>query len=526
MKKLLKFLLILLGFLVSIIVMVVALAYIYIPFQKPVRVNETLTFQNRLHIPPLLEPEVASGEKVFSLTAQEGETEFLPGKKTKTIGFNGSYLGPTIRVSTGDNIRMNVTNNLRTSTTAHWHGMDLPAEMDGNAHQLLTPKENWQPHWTIANEAASLWYHPHLMEKTGEQVYRGLAGFFIIDDQNSDALDLPKDYGVDDLPLAIQDREFDENGQFVYEHDRSDILGHTGMLGDTILVNGTYAPYADVPAKHIRLRVLNASNARRYNVGFEDDRTFYQIATDGGLLEAPIARTRMILAPGERAEIVVDLTNEKESLTLISDAVHEEITVLRFVKTVLRADRDENQVFTILELRPKSTELISNPLPQKLNTIEKLRADETVKTRPFILDPGSQTINGKKMDHQRIDEIIHTGDTEIWEISNRSGVYHPFHIHAVQFLILDRDGQPPEDFERGWKDTVLVSNGETVRVIMRFPQYADAHMPYMFHCHILEHEDMGMMGQFVLVDKDTRSEDISVKSKLIENAEFEPMSDH
>ncbi len=235
MKKTKKIILIDLGVLASVIVAVVSVAYIYTSFQKPVVINEKLVFRNKLNIPPLLHPRMENGEKVFDLSAQEGETEFFPVKKTKTMGFNGSYLGPTIRASTGDKIRMNVTNNLGDSTTVHWHGMNLPAAMDGNAHQFLKPKENWQPYWTIANEAASLWYHPHLMGKTGEQVYRGLAGFFIIDDQNSDSLDLPRDYSVDDIPLAIQDKQFDANAQFVYKHEPTDVLGHTPVLGDTIL---------------------------------------------------------------------------------------------------------------------------------------------------------------------------------------------------------------------------------------------------------------------------------------------------
>ena len=512
-----KIVFIILAIPVSIVIIVVIAAFIYIPFQKPVYVNKDLDLHHKLHIPELLQPRLENGEKVFDLTVQQGETEFLDGKRTKTLGFNGSYLGPTIRVYTGDKIRVSVTNKLSESTTTHWHGMHLPAAMDGAVHQVIKPGENWQPYWTITNEAAPLWYHPHIMDKTGEQVYRGLGGMFLIDDNNSASLPIPKDYGVDDIPLIVQDREFNENGQFVFDGERTDVLGPTGMLGDKILVNGTYAPYVDVPAKQIRLRVLNASNARRYNFGLADNRTFYQIATDGGFLESPVARTHMTLAPAERAEIVIDLTHETKPLTLISDAVHEENTVLRFVRQMLRANRDENQVFKIIELRPQPTAATFTPLPQNLNTIPDLKPDSAVTTRQFNLDPGSQTINGQEMDHKRIDQVVHAGDTEIWEISNRSGVFHPIHIHGVQFLILDRGGNSPADYEHGWKDTVFVRNAETVRVIMRFPDYGDPHLPYMFHCHILEHEDMGMMGQFVVVDKNTRNEDIYVQSKLTES---------
>ncbi len=514
LPKPLKIALIILAVPVSIIITVITAAYIYIPFQKPTHPNQNLTFQNKLAIPALGQSHMENGEKVFDLSAQQADVQLLPGRKTAVLGFDGGYLGPTIRANTGDKIRMNVNNNLNTATTVHWHGMHLPAAMDGGPHQIINAGANWQPYWTIENEASTMWYHPHLMGKTGEQTYLGMAGMFIIDDQNSNSLNLPKDYGVDDLPLVVQDRKFDQNNQLVYEPGNSDILGHTGMLGDKILVNGTYAPYANVPARQVRLRILNGSNARRYNFGFDDNRTFYQIASDGGLLASPVARTRMTLAPGERAEIVVDLTNNTKPVTLISDAVHEDVTVLRFVRHITGGDRDENQVFKILELRPQATTATSAPLPQKLNTIEKLTSDMAVKTRRFVLDDGSKTINGKKMDDKRIDEIVHSGDVEIWEVSNQTGTYHPFHIHAVQFRILTRGGKSPEAYEQGWKDTVLIPNGQTVRLIMRFPEFSDPHNPYMYHCHILEHEDMGMMAQYVVVSKDTKPSDIHVDDTM------------
>lgn len=483
-------------------------------FQRPAYVNKNLVLQNKLHVPSVLQPRVENGEKVFDLTAQYGQTEFLPGKRTDTMGFNGNYLGPTIRARTGDKVRLNVTNNLRDLTTTHWHGMHLPAVMDGNAHQPVKPSETWRPHWTITNQAAPLWYHPHLLGKTGEQVYRGLAGMFIIDDQNSDLLALPKNYGVDDIPLIVQDKEFDRNGQFVYKAGQQDILGHTGMPGDKILVNGTYAPYVEVPAGHVRLRLVNGSNARRYDFAFDDHRTFQQVATDGGFLNAPVTRTSLILSPGERAEVVVNLAGQTKPLTLMSNALREDNGVLRVMKNVLSANRDENQIFKILELRPQSTSDQPVQLPQALNTIKPLQTTDATKTRRFVLGD-DHTINGKEMDHMRVDEVVRAGDVEIWEVNNQTGTYHPFHIHGVQFQVLDRGGKPPEDFERGWKDTVLVQNNETVRVITRFPEFTDPHVPYMFHCHILEHEDMGMMGQFMVVGKDTKDQDIRVQSEAM-----------
>ena len=499
--RLKKAILIVAASLASFVVLITVLAFIFAEIQQPKFVNRDLVMQNELLIPPLLKPQIVGEEKVFVLSAENGETVFLEGKPTKTDGYNGTYLGPTLRAHKGDHVRIVLTNNLSQPITTHWHGMHLPAIMDGGPHQEIAPGAVWEPHWTIENEAATLWYHPHLLGRTGEEVYSGLAGLFIINDENSDSLSLPKEYGVDDLPLIVQDREFRQDDEFVYAPERKDELGHRGMLGDTILVNGTYAPFVDVPAKQIRLRILNASNARRYNFGFEDGRTFYQIATDGGLLPSPVARTRMILAPGERAEVIIDLTGETEPLTLISNAVHEENKILRFARTMIKAERDENQVFKIIELRPQPTAKVTETLPQLLNSIEPLSSTSAVRKRRFILDPRNRSINGKKMDHQYVNEVVHSGDVEIWEIINLSGTFHPFHIHGVQFQIIDRRGKPPAAYELGWKDTVLVSNAEIVHVIMRFPEFSDPHTPYMYHCHILEHEDMGMMGQFIVTDE-------------------------
>jgi FtsP/CotA-like multicopper oxidase with cupredoxin domain len=508
------------GFLATFVTLMTVLAFIFAEIQQPRFVNRDLMMQNQLMIPPLLEPQIVGEEKVFVLSAEEGKTVFFEGKPTKTEGYNGTYLGPTLRAHKGDHVRIVLTNHLSQSITTHWHGMHLPAIMDGGPHQEIAPGRVWEPHWVIENEAATLWYHPHLLGSTGDEVYSGLAGLFIIDDENSDSLNLPKEYGVDDLPLIVQDREFRQDDEFVYAPQRKDELGHTGMLGDTILVNGTYAPFVDVPAKQIRLRILNASNARRYNFAFEDGRTFYQIATDGGLLVSPVPRTHMILAPGERAEVIVDLAGETKPLTLLSDAVHEENKVLRFVRTMIKAERDENQVFKIIELRPRPTAEVTMALPHLLDSIERIPATVAVRTRRFILDPRNRSINGKKMDHHYINEVVHSGDVEIWEIINLSGTYHPFHIHGVQFQILDRGGKPPADYEKGWKDTVLVSNAEIVHVIMRFPEFSDSNTPYMYHCHILEHEDMGMMGQFMVTDEKISEGETHLAAAVIGSESF------
>jgi FtsP/CotA-like multicopper oxidase with cupredoxin domain len=512
MKIFLRVVLFIVIFIVFLVVSAVAATF-YSVSQPANYVNKDLAFQNKLTIPPLLTPKEENGEKVFDLTVQQGETEIFKGKKTVTWGFNGNILGPTIRARAGDKIRMNVTNKLQETTTVHWHGMLLPPSEDGGPHQAIQTNKTWSPEWIITNEAATLWYHPHTMHKTAVQVYRGLAGFFIIDDDNSDSLSLPKEYGVDDIPLVVQDRKFDTAGQLVYDHSHPMHEVTTGMLGNTILVNGTYAPYMEAPAKLIRIRILNGSNARRYNFGFSDNRKFYQIASDGGFLPSPVERERLQLAPAERAEILVDLSNTKEAFTLLSFPVEGDPNKVRsFVLGFISGESDQGQQFKILEIRPKTGNFAKQQIPQTLNAIKYLDEKSAVKTREFRLD--TVAINGKKMDASRINEIVREGDIEIWRLSNQSPGTHPIHIHGVQFQVLSRNGKKPPLYESGWKDTISLMPEEDVRLIMKFVNYTDPNIPYMYHCHILEHEDMGMMGQFVVVSKDTKIEDIKVRNEL------------
>lgn len=460
--------------------------------------EEGFRFENRLAIPPLLDPIERNNQSVFRIELQEGYTEFFAGVRTPTWGANGPHLMPTIVMRRDEDVAFEVTNRLPETTTIHWHGMHLPAEMDG-VYQTIAPGETWYPEWTVRQEAATLWYHPHLMGRTGEHVYNGLAGLILIHDENSDRLELPNTYGVDDIPVIVQDRSFDSDGALIYNKNDRDLYGYTGMLGDTILVNGTRAPYVDVPAGTVRLRVLNGSNARRFFFVFSDRREFRQIASDGGFLARPVVRDSMLLAPGERAEIVVDLS-ELAPVVLESHPIPtSKGQPRRFVERILGGERDESDAFPILELRPFPTSAVTTELPQVLNQIERWTEDEAVQFREFVL--GSDTINGQRMDPRRIDFWVLRDTKEVWTISNPSGSYHPFHVHDVQFQILERNGQPPPEYERGWKDTVHLDQDETVRIILEFKDYSNPHVPYMYHCHILEHEDHGMMGQFIVVDE-------------------------
>lgn len=486
--------------------------------------NAGLTFENELRIPEQSFGTVLDGRRRFHLTVAEGTREFFPGKHTPTAGVNGPYLGPTLRLRRGEDVDLVVQNNLDEMTTMHWHGMHVPARMDGTPHQRIEPGESWTASVEVHQQAAPLWYHPHPHGATGRQVYRGVSGLMWIDDDESDALDLPKTYGVDDIPLVIQDREFDSDGAFRFA------VNQGAVYGNTMLVNGTWSPFLRVEARRIRLRLLNGSNARIYYIGFDDGREFHQIATDGGFLEAPLQTNRVTLAPGERAEILVDFSDGAE-VVLRS---YPESGLLETIRSYWVGIGTGS--LQLLKIVPKPPSRVSHGLPERLISIPRIDAAQAAKTRPMVLagplqrGPGGQggrggraarvgqaaqggqggrgrragplgiPINGKTMDMARIDEVVRLGDIEIWEVTNRGGQPHPFHVHLVQFQILDRNGRPPSAAERGWKDTVLVPPGDLVRIIMRFERYADPQVPYMYHCHIMEHEDNGMMGQFLVVE--------------------------
>src|SRR5690606_15238070 len=210
------------------------------------------------------------GTRVFQLTVQAGSREFIAGTPTETWGYNGDYLGPTLRAARGERVAVEFTNSLPEATTVHWHGMHLPAAMDGNPHQLVEPGGTWRPTWTIDQPAATLWYHPHPHGETEQHVYRGLAGMFLLDDEDSRMPGLPAEYGVDDIPVVVQDKHIGSDGELLLDNDGNEI----GLLGSTILVNGATGPYQEVTTESVRLRLLNGSTARTYNFGVADDRAF------------------------------------------------------------------------------------------------------------------------------------------------------------------------------------------------------------------------------------------------------------
>lgn len=465
--------------------------------------------QNPLAIPPTL-----TGTEI-NLNLQNGQIEFYNGFITNTIGYNHDILGPTLILEKGSEVTINVANNLDEPTTLHWHGMHVSAKNDGGPHTVIEAGEVWSPSFTVLDNAATYWYHPHLHERTEEQVTEGAAGFIIVKDDEETQLELPRTYGTDDFPIVIQSRAFDASKQFLASTASDDVL----------MINGTLDAYLDVPAQVVRLRLLNGSTERVYNLGFQNNLSFHQIATDGSLLNAPVQLTRLRLIPGERAEILLDVSSlEGQSVNLMSfgselpngiyGAANPSVMPMGSIAGYSNNLLNGND-FNVLQLNVVAS--TANPItsiPAALITNTPYSEANSNATRSLLFQPeqmgpvgmlnGPFVINGSSFELETINFEIPFNNTEIWELTNQTAIAHPFHIHDVQFYILDIDGNPPPANMQGKKDVVLVPPMfGTVRFITKFEDFADEDTPYMYHCHMLSHEDDGMMGQFVVFDNST-----------------------
>ncbi|MDF1881653.1 multicopper oxidase domain-containing protein [Sulfurimonas sp. MAG313] len=441
-----------------------------------------------LFIPALLDPVAdTNGVKQFNLSIKESTHKFYSEYDTKTYGIDASYLGPTLLLRQGEKVSINYKNELLETTTMHGHGMHLPAKMDGGPHQLIEVGATWSAQYTVNQNACTNWYHPHEMGKTADHVYMGLAGMIIVEDNESTGLGLPSSYGVDDIPLVIQDRLFDALGQFNYNPSNQQIM--RGYRGDTIITNGQVSPIFDAKSGLLRLRLLNGSNAGLYRFSLADNRAFNQIAGDNSLLEKPVSITSVLLSPGERAEIIVDLSNDIG--TKLDLMVNEEIDNLTKIALSINVQAEIADIVT---------------LPNTLAILDIADATQAVNTRSFTLEGSGMggptlTINNKEMDMAIYNETVPLNQIEIWEITNTMNMPHNFHIHATHFRLIERNGSTSavSETEKGYKDVVFIPANEKVKVLIQMLDYTDATSPYMYHCHFLEHEDAGMMGQFIVV---------------------------
>lgn len=464
-------------------------------------------FQFGLSQNPLLIPDTIKGRNI-NLTLQNGTHQFLSGAITTTMGVNGDILAPTIILNKGDSVNFSVLNQLADTTTIHWHGLHVSPENDGGPHTYMTPSSTWNPSFKVLDKAATYWYHPHLHHKTNKHVSLGIAGLIIVRDSVESQLSLPRTYGIDDIPIVVQTKDFDASNQVVV-HSNSD---------DIIMANATIDAEVDVPAQIIRVRLLNGSSQRAFNVGLTNNQNFYQIASDGGLLATPYQTTRLLLSPGERAEILIDFTGKngdsvelKSFASELPNGIYGATTPGMMTAMTLNGYSPNplnGTNFKILKfkIKPQNSSAITS-IPISLETVTPWSTSSVNTTRSLTFSPaamginqlnGTFLINNVSFDMTTINYTIPLNNVEIWEITNQSAIAHPFHIHDVQFYILTRNGVAPPLNERGRKDVVLVKPQEVVRFITKFETFSNSNVPYMYHCHLLRHEDDGMMGQFIV----------------------------
>ncbi|MDU9006947.1 multicopper oxidase CueO [Sedimentitalea todarodis] len=487
--------------------------------------------RSALPIPQELRPD-ASG--TIKLVAQSGTTRFGDRPPTPTYGVNGTFLGPAVRVKQGQKVVMDVHNALPEAMSLHWHGLIIPGDVDGGPHQLIKKGGAWRPTLDIDQPATTLWFHPHIYPSTAEMVIKGFAGLFIIDDDESDSLPLPSRWGVDDIPIVIQDRRFQDDGAFFHVFNLAAVT--VGYVGDMVLVNGAEYPQAQTTRGWVRLRILNGSNARGYRLVASDGRAFHVIGSDGGLLEHPVSMAELSVNVGERYEIMVDLRDGK-SVDFLSLPV----------KQMGMGLPPFDQPVPLFTLKPSTTEGVGR-LPDRLATLPALPTqlppvsqelsmamfrdkegmgkikstgmmmatkegkmpspEAMARMTDFIVNGAplgtkaqfaSNGINGTSFSIGMPGfEAARSQDLR-WRIAEgHDSMLHPVHVHGCQFRILEVDGKPPRPHMAGWKDTVPISGGGSAEILLNFPNAAGHSAPYMAHCHILEHEDSGMMTQFTV----------------------------
>ena len=438
-------------------------------------------------------PQVAGN---VELTAKAVSGEMINGKLTSTLSYRDGLLGPIIKAESGSTVNVRLDNNLSEDTNIHWHGLVLPANIEGHPKDVTAGGNTFQYSLPIIQRAGTYWYHPHPEGSTAQQVFMGLAGMFIVTDREEAALQLPS--GEFEIPLIIQDKRFD-GPSLDYSPTEDEIM--TGYLCENIVVNGVFAPVASVANTWYRLRLLNGSTARVYNLAFTNDIAFHLIGSDGGLLEKPEHAMNILLGPGERADVLVDFS----SLSVGAEV---------FLKSdkFSKYNAQGRQSFSVLKFKIERSDTSNFALPSILSSFARLTEPSAIRTRTFDIagmaggaeshgemGMGGHAINHKSYSIGRVDETVEAGTTEIWEFDNVAGdEIHPMHVHGVQFQIIQRIGGRNDLIatEKGWKDTVLVMPGERVRIIMTFPEYMGL---FVLHCHNLEHEDDGMMSNFEIV---------------------------
>ena len=473
---------------------------------------------------PDFEPDVE-----LELTARVESVSLLPGQSTQLWRYVGSVLYgdaaafsylenshiPVIRARQGQKFRIHFRNQVPEESIVHWHGLHMVQRMDGHPMYAIAPGATYVYEFTVENRAGTYWFHPHPHERTGFQVYHGLSGLFLVTDDNEEQLSLPS--GEFDLPLVIQDRSFDSANQLVYlpgPPPRN--VWMQGFAGDTVLVNGARSYTRNLTRSAYRLRLFNASNAANYILRWSHGAAITVIGTDGGLLEAPVSRAYLSIAPAERIDIWVDLSQL---------AAGQEVSLLAESFTPALSNMTANQTGAALEqgARPIARFVMGaeqrapDMLPSQLSQFPALQLGDAInqnqpRTIRLSMVQGQVLLNNRiygAMDEYAEDEIVRAGTTEVWEFANNSAIgmqmSHPMHVHNVHFRVIQRIPAATESavaqrmragfVDDGLKDVVQVLPGERVRVLMKFESHSGL---YLYHCHILEHEDLGMMRNFMI----------------------------
>ena len=490
--------------------------------------------QTALPIPALLMPDA---ENRLQLTVQAG-TSLFGNNRATTWGYNGTLSGPAIQLRQGKTVSVEIRNQLTEETTLHWHGLEVPGDVDGGPQGIIQPGSQRNLTFTPTQRAATCWFHPHQHGKTGHQVAMGLAGLVLIEDDESRMLRLPKQWGIDDVPVIVQDKKFTAGGQIDYQLDL--MSAAIGWFGDTLLANGAIYPQHAAPRGWLRLRLLNGCNARSLNFATSDKRPMYVIASDGGLLGEPVKVSELPVLMGERFEVLID-TRDGQPFDLVTLPVDQPgMAIAPFDKP-----------HPVLRIQPLWV-VASGELPDTLVNLPSLPslAGVAQRTLQLSMDPmldmmgmqalqkkyGDRAMTGMNRQHGNMQGQMHhagmgsmdpnnhsmdfhqgnmingqafnmntpafsvkKGQFERWVISGEGDMMlHPFHIHGTQFRILSENGKSPAAHRAGWKDTVNVY-GARSEVLVKFDHAAPKEHAYMAHCHLLEHEDTGMMLGFTVV---------------------------
>ncbi|NIP83965.1 MAG: multicopper oxidase domain-containing protein [Gemmatimonadetes bacterium] len=414
-----------------------------------------------------------------TLTATATRLSLTPGSETDVFAYNGHVPGPTLEVREGDRVIVHLRNELPDETTVHWHGLHIPWVADGSPFHPLQPGEEVDLEFTIPEgTAGTYWYHPHPDHRTGYQVAKGLYGAFIVraredplPEMTEQLIILSDNRFLDDGTVDVQDRTT-PRGRIDFENGRE---------GDVLFVNGQVMPTIRIRSGEVqRWRIVNASGARVYRLAIPGHELLH-VGSDGGLFEKPVARDEILIANSERVEVLVRGTAPPGSRAVLQDLPYD-----RYIPQTRPGEWETTrELLTLAYSDEPPVEPVA--LPDSLRHVPPLDPADATATRVMVLTQGF--INGKTMDMDRVDETAALGATEIWQVENLVGMDHPFHLHGFRFQVLSRDGEPVE--YRSWKDTVNVPKHGTVRFIVRFDDYPGK---WMFHCHILDHEDHGMMG--------------------------------